>query len=372
MPKSLKHEFRSELIRQRKRGAKGGRYAAKRGSRKNALYDRITSDNSYKIHLSRANKFAEWLKSRGIKKVDQISPEIGRQYLQHDVEKGLSASTIGSDAVMINHLQIGSGRWREADRVVKTQIADAPKRSYMVGAQRYKQETSREWLHTHSSAYSEHQTEIDTIRAFGLRRHEFTGTARADHHDGFGTNSLYQDKSGNLYALVYQGKGGKARLATCRGDMRDEMLKKWGSNVQKVNSKPINLVKSKTALKAKMGANKAFYTKISSRIPSHIFRSEYANTRLKELNNRDYSKTSFQQTKHERIIDKKWRTPTGAKRVSYKLNSNGKPKWKSYTKRVNGNKSIRIGATHGKIGAYMAVSRDLGHNRLDVLNHYLR
>lgn len=65
MGQNLRHAFRSELIRQRRRGALyGSRGAIKRAhGGKMAQYDRISSDNSYKDHWARAQKFAQWLKT---------------------------------------------------------------------------------------------------------------------------------------------------------------------------------------------------------------------------------------------------------------------------------------------------------------------
>lgn len=69
MPKNLRHLFRSELIKQRKNGIKTSRQQIKNAHNgKIADYRHIFSDNSYKKHWARAQKFADFCRKMMLKK----------------------------------------------------------------------------------------------------------------------------------------------------------------------------------------------------------------------------------------------------------------------------------------------------------------
>ena len=65
----------------------------------------------------------------------EITPDFAKQYLVYERDKsvrgysGYSASTIASDALMINHIMIGSKVWKEDERVLKSKIPNMPHRS---------------------------------------------------------------------------------------------------------------------------------------------------------------------------------------------------------------------------------------------------
>lgn len=185
MPKNLRQLFRTELIRQRKLGARAPRnsYKTNKGG-KMADYRHLYSDNSYKTHWARAQKFAKYLKANTkVRKFEEITPEIASDYLQKERNAGYSASTIGSDALSINHLMIGSGNWEESQKIVKSELLHMPKRSVVY--QRYKQLDSAEWRLANPKLYAKYQAQIDTIRAFGLRRRELTSGTSLANKDGF-------------------------------------------------------------------------------------------------------------------------------------------------------------------------------------------
>lgn len=77
MPKNLRHIFRSELIKQRKSGLRVARDAIKKSKNgKYADYRHIYSDNSYRKHWGRAQKFAEYCKQNGVKSLNEITQNL--------------------------------------------------------------------------------------------------------------------------------------------------------------------------------------------------------------------------------------------------------------------------------------------------------
>ena len=145
MPKNLRHIFRSELIKQRKNGIKTSRQQIKKAHNgKIADYRHIFSDNSYKKHWARAQKFADFCRENNIKKMEDITPNFAQKYLLYERDQhvngyqGYSASTIGSDALMINHIMIGSGHWKTNQKLQKSKLPGMPKRSTLLAKQRQK------------------------------------------------------------------------------------------------------------------------------------------------------------------------------------------------------------------------------------------
>lgn len=350
MGQNLRHAFRSELIRQRKRGAlSGSRGSIKRISGgKMAQYDRISSDNSYKDHWARAQKFAQWLKTTtSIRKMSEITPETASEYLIAQKNAGYSASTLGSDALAINHLMVGSGIWQENQRLIKSKIPGMPKRSAVY--QSYKKLDSLEWRDRNAETYEKYRGQIDTIRAFGLRRRELTGGTSLRGKDAFGTKTLFRGSDGLLRAQVL-GKGGKVRFAEVRKDMADEMERKFGSFARPINQAAVNT----RQYRAMIRDNQPFFASFAHRVPTHIFRADYAQNKLQELNAKQYS--GFHQvTKYRRAGHDK----------------NGKQLYSRYEKRIKDSDQYQIGGYKASYGAFYKLSENMGHNRLDVLNAYL-
>ena len=83
MPRNLRNLFRSELIRQRQLGAKTPRNSIKRNKGgKMADYRHIYSDNSYKDHWARAQKFAQYLRTEtGVRKIGKKVNELSSRIL---------------------------------------------------------------------------------------------------------------------------------------------------------------------------------------------------------------------------------------------------------------------------------------------------
>ena len=356
MPKNLRHLFRSELIKQRKNGIKTSRQQIKNAHNgKIADYRHIFSDNSYKKQWARAQKFADFCRKNDVKKMEEITPNFARKYLFYERDQhvngyqGYSASTIGSDALMINHIMIGSGHWKTSQKLQKSKLPGMPKRSTLLAKQRQKFLSSREWIDTHPYTYAQYKKQIDTIRAFGLRRRELTGGTSKNGRDGLGDHSLYQTKNGRLFAIV-QGKGGKIRWTECRHDLQDEMKQLYGQKISPISERP----KTKAEFRHNLKINQPFYRSFDHNVPTHIHRANYAQHMIKQLNQHQFSGTR-------------------QKTIYYRngLKSNGQTRYSKGLKSINLHDNYQIGSYRAQYGAFYRLSQYMGHNRLDVLQSYL-
>lgn len=348
MTKNIRQLFRQELIKQQKKGSVNNRHSYKLKTGHKADYTRIYSHRSYEIHWKRAQTFAIWLKEQTlIRSMDEITRDVTIQYLIYQRDKGLSASTLNADALMINHLMIGSQYWKPEERIIKSKISGMPKRSYL--ERRNKLLTSDEWRRFYPDRYQRYRDEIDTIRAFGLRRREMFSVHSQAKSEGFGPQSVYRDESGRLLALV-RGKGGKIRLAPVRDALCNRMEELYGCYAYPVTEELLK----KEVYHRHMRANKPFYVDMPHSIPAHIFRAEYAQERLKELDKVAYSGT---------------RTVKTYVRNGHK--PDGRWHWVASTKEINLSDNWQVGAYKAQYGAFFELSKELGHNRLDVLHHYL-
>ena len=356
MPKNLRHTFRTILIEQRKAGLKTSRHQIKKAhNRKTADYHHIFSDNSYRKHWARAQRFADFCKKNNVKKLKEITPDFAKKYLIYERDQhvngyeGYSASTIGADALVINHIMIGTGEWKTEQRLQKSKLPDMPKRSTLLSKQRLKPLSSKEWISANPKLYTKYKDQIDTIRAFGLRRREITGGTSYNGRDGLGDKSLYKTKDGHLFAVVL-GKGGKVRWTECRWDLQAEMEKIYGSKIRPMADGP----KTLEDFKHNLQINIPFYKPFSHSVPTHIHRAAYAQNMIQQLNQQTY--TGYRD-----------------KIIYYRdgLKANGKPRYSRGTKQINLHDNYKIGTYVAQYGAFYKLSQYMGHNRLDVLQSYL-
>ena len=224
-----------------------------------------------------------------------------------------------------------------------------PRRSTKIYQQREKPLNSTEWRERYPSYYHKYQGQIDTIRAFGLRRRELVGGSSYHGKDGLGKNSLYWSKSGRIMAVTL-GKGGKFRQIECRLDLQPKMQKLYGEYIRPTNEMPRNKAEYMRIMKT----NKPFYGGYSHSIPSHIFRADYAQFKLRELASKSFSGS---------------RVYSYSKRI--KSPQSGKYHYVRTTKTHDLSKQYQIGVYKAPFGAFYKLSEYMGHNRLDVLQSYL-
>lgn len=355
MPKNLRHIFRTTLIKQRKSGLRVARNEIKRSKNgKYTDYRHIYSDNSYRKHWSRAQKFAEYCQTQGIKSMNEITPKFAENYLIFKKNKsvhgytGYSASTLASDALCINHIMIGAGIWKENQRIEKSKIPDMPHRSQLLVNQRQKDLSATEWIERHPDTYSTYKDQIVTLRAFGLRRRELLGGSSRNGRDGLGDRSLY-NRNGHIWAIT-TGKGGKIRWIPCRSDMTEQIKEIYGNAIRPWSHRP----KSVEQFRHNLKTNKVFYQPYNHNVPAHIFRAEYAQNILRELNTKKYF---------------------GTRKVPYyrrsRINTQGKTIYIKAFRKIDLNKEYKIGAYSACYGAFFQLAIYMGHNRLDVLRSYL-
>lgn len=312
---------------------------------KMANYQAIYSDNSYKTHLSRATNFSDWVKENHaeIKDFRAVNKDLASEYLAYQKEYGgrndgpASAHTLSADATMLNHVFVGTNVWDSPLR--KSDIADMPKRS-LDTITNNRSLTSDEWVKRNETLYVRNEQLIDTARAFGLRRSELIAGGRYDR--ALNTGSFFRNEDGKLNVATV-GKGGKYRLA----EVTEEYARKM-DNYYAEYARPISELPGEKEFKAELGRYDRFFTQDNHEIPIHIHRAYYAQTKFDEIN-RQY------QGQNETY-----------KKITYDHNG------QKVIKEIPGSKQITIGAKEGSYGAFMRVSENLGHNRLDVLNNYLR
>lgn len=310
----------------------------------------ITSQKSHEIHKTNWQKFAEWAdKKHNIKRLGKITKEIVKEYLQEEAKqggrdgKGASYKTLQTYLTAINKVMVSSQRWTESDKPTMTkwkQDIEIRKDSRDV----YKSLTGKEWIERNPKEYKKYNQVIETIRAFGLRSKELKE---------LNTKSFIKDKNGKLYVQTI-GKGGKYRIAECASDMNNKMMEWYGGKAQEVND--IKEFKgyydeetAKEYLRNQIRNSKKRlnikYSK-SERMPKHIFRADYAqrllNEKIEELKGVSEGVRGYSTFK------------TG------ELRSGNLRRYET-----------QIGAYKGNAEAFREVSRNLGHNRLDVLLRYL-
>lgn len=327
MTKNLKQIFNQELYRQVKNGrylnsiGKGHTYQKTRG--RVATHDAIWSKGSFKALKSSAKRVAQFAKDQGFKTISDLqSKENLRQIFSAETSASLSAGTQSQDLRLINHVLIGK---KLASTQLRKEDVGIARRSNLIAEQRYKSLTSKEWENTHKIAYKHHREQIEFIRDTGLRRSEL---------DAF---KLY--KVEKTYKVLTVGKNGKSRFAEVRPGAESAVLEVLGKpQVPSISTQESQkILKNPAYIKSQIQAQ-GQSIKLSDKIPSHIHRAYYAQQLIQQLATRDYSNSTY--TTRSGVVH-------------------------------NGNEKYTIGAYTAPYGAFMELSKDMGHNRLEVLKNYL-
>lgn len=327
MTKNLRQIFNQELYRQVKTGrhlnsiGKGHTYQKTKG--RVATHDAIWSKGSFRALKSSAKRVAEFAKDQGFKTISDLqSKENLQKIFTAETSAGLSAGTQSQDLRLVNHILLGKGL---ANTQLKKEDVGIERRSNLIAEQRYKGLNSKEWENTHQISYKHHREQIEFIRDTGLRRSEL---------DAF---KLY--KVENTYKVLTVGKNGKSRFAEVRPGTESAVLEVLGKpQVPSISAEKSKAMLEKPAyIKAQIQAN-GQNIKLSDKIPSHIHRAYYAQQLIQQLSQRDYSSTSY--TTRSGVVH-------------------------------NGSEMYQIGAYKAPYGAFMELSKDMGHNRLEVLKNYL-
>lgn len=276
--KNFKNMVKSHLYQQYYENGKGhSRHQEKRDTGNFAHYDRIYSRTSLKTHLSRAEQFADWTKEHHpeIRKIDDISRGVAKEYLQHQQERGLSVRTVEADMSFLNRIKVSSGDWSRDDILTKKEAEIRPRRMSETRNNRFDKPS-------HINTHSDYQQKVvDFGKTFGLRKSELIHQ-RSNKYYAVTTNSLYE-KDDKIYACVF-GKGGKYRVAEALETHQDMIKAEYGEYIQKVTELP-----SGEQIKAEYSRDEHLFKKdISHNVRVHVeCRQYYANEKLEELERND-------------------------------------------------------------------------------------
>lgn len=336
-----------KLVEAKKIGTRLSREEVKKKGIENKV---ISSVRSFDIHKGNWEEFANWANDNyKVRKLGDIKQEMLKEFLKHKADaggrdgKGATKKTLQAYISAVNKVMLISGRWKESEKPTLTKWKEDIKirDDYNQG---YKPLTGKEWERENQEKYEKYSQLIETIKGFGLRAKEV---------DTLTDKSFIIDSKGKMYVQTI-GKGGKYRIAESTKASNELMVKLYGEIAQKVDDIDDFIGnkeqdKAKEFLKKTMRAEKN-NVKINgvnaSRVPKHIFRAEYARTLLSE---------KCEELKGVKTEYRGYSTIKGQELKTGDL--------RKY--------DIQIGAHRGNAEAFRQVSKNLGHNRLDVLLQYL-
>lgn len=332
----LKEEGERNLKRQYQNAKGKSRVIAKKTGEDKLL---IFSEVSLKNHLSNWGKFADWVdENYKIRSVAKIKPEHVEKYIKHLAEdKDRSKKTLQSRIGAINKTM--GERWTEKEKPtlskMKVKVKSTKQNSY-------KQLNAKEWKKENERKYEVYKSTIDTVSAFGLRKRELKE---------LNEKSFLIDKNNKIYVQTI-GKGGKYRIAECTSEKNDEMVEMYKDKALNINDIE-NFKKDKALLERAIQDNsiklnlKGVRTNTNS---WHIFRAEYAQTLLEE---------KLEGFKSE--LNNNYNKSQGYSTINV-LKTDDKDLKGIYTE---------MGVYKGSALAFVEVSRNLGHNRLDIMLKYI-
>lgn len=298
----------------------------------------IFSDVSLEVHKNNWNQFSDWLdENYNIKKISKIEPIHVEKYIKELNEKGMSKKTMQSRISAVN--KVMGGRWSDD---IKPQLRKMDIEVKSTKENSYKQYTAQEWRDRNIKRYGNYKETFDTVSAFGLRKRELRE---------LNEKSFLIDKNNKIYVQTI-GKGGKYRIAECTKEKNDEMVKLYKDKSRKID-KIENFNGSKKNLESAINDSRLKLSLRGSnneRNSWHIFRNEYAQTLLKE------KIEGF-----EKELNGNYNNEKGYSTINVLKSSDDELKG-VYT---------QIGAYKGSALAFVEVSRNLGHNRLDIMLKYI-
>lgn len=310
--------------------------------RNNTAYKHITSPQSLLNYERSWNVFSAWANEQGIKTIKKIDKELIERFIKEKAEtggrdgKGASAKTLKSYLGAINKVMYASNVWERNTGAQLQKMESVQIKSNKISGV-YKDLTGKEWIERNNKAFEKYTPLINTIQGFGLRDRELKT---------LNTKSFIIDNKGKIFVQTI-GKGGKYRISESTKELNDEMVTRYKDVAIRVDDIK-NFKMDKDRLMTYMKNEKEHIdiqgTK-NTNIPRHIFRSEYANQLIKE-----------KITEYANTLDE------NAKKRGYSTIKKDENMNNTYT---------QMGIYKGAVEAFRDVSRNLGHNRLDVLIKYL-
>lgn len=341
-----------------------------------ARYDVISSTKSLEKHLSAINQVAEYItdnfsylnskgETKAIVRWNQVTDEMVQAFITHKLESGgrdglgASEKTLKGYMTAINKVMVTGNHWKASDvRSLSDFKTERGKTNV------YKDLTSEEWLARNQAEYQKYQQQIDLARAFGLRREEIFGQKGMENRgkNGLTASSFVLGKNNRLWIQTI-GKGGKYRLVPCRLDFNQQMLSFVQANeisLRMSNELAANDSERKKAFIQLNRKETRIVNGIRNGVPLHIFRAEYAKCRIYEEQEEYTHIKNSQKIGYSRLSGYKGN-------VMRKLYKNGL----KTTQKVPNSSITQIKTVTANVNAFIEVSNNLGHNRLDVMAKYL-
>lgn len=293
----------------------------------------IYAQKSLVEHKRNWNQFSAWAEEKGIHTLGKIKKELVEEYAKELAKNGYAKKTIESRIGAVNKIMQANDKWKSSDRVILSKIAGLNSKGLKKNV--YKDLTGKEWIERNPKHYENNKDLIDTVQAFGLRRKEVIELTN---------ESFLIDKNGKMFVQTI-GKGGKYRIAEVSDEQANERMKELYKDI----AKPLEIADETRLERAIRNDSKRIRIKGANchKFGLHIHRAEYAQrllkTKIEQENNgiqREFKGYSHLKTKglKDKELDKI---------------------------------EIKIGTFKGSAKSFIEVSRNLGHNRLDVLLKYL-
>ena len=296
-------------------------------------YNFIYAKKSWVEHNRNWKQFSQYAEKQGVKVLGKINTELVHNYVKYLASQGYAKKTIESRIGAINKIMVASGRWDFENRVILSKIEDLDVKKLKTNV--YKDLTGNEWIQRNEKTYQNYKDLFDTVQSFGLRRKEVIELNK---------NSFLIDKNGKMYVQTI-GKGGKYRICESADEKSNELMKKLYGNL----AKPLKNANQEVLERSIRDESKRIHVTGANchKFGLHIHRAEYAQKLLK-------SKIGAENSNIQRTF----------KGYSHL-------KTKSMKKEDLDKIEVKIGTFKGSASSFLEVSRNLGHNRLDVLLKYL-
>ena len=235
------------------------RHQAKEEAKENLGYKNnktvgIHSYKTYDTYKSSCKQFVTWTKenNKGIRNLEDVKEEHIKEYIKDRADSGKSAYTYSKDLAALN-------------KVFGTNLT---KQDCEVERRSYKEITNnREFKEHHNHInYNNYKNEIDMLRATGMRRESLTKiTPSAFNYKEDGTPYQVRLKDERAYGgLNLSEKGGRDRIVNIPHQLQDrvrEIVEEHRANGN-LDNKPI-------------------FDHVPSRLGTHRFRQEFAETTYK-------------------------------------------------------------------------------------------
>lgn len=295
--------------------------------RKTTIEDRIFSKNSLNTHLKGVKNFAAWLKSERpeIRELKEVDREVMKEYAEHLSDLDYSGKTIETYIGAVNRVQVDIGNWSKPITAKNLGV-------YLDYSPRHNCKSTAVQLELDRKSIEKHNDMYTYGQAFGLRRSELVGNNSK--HTYASNKSLYQH-NGTIYNISI-GKGGLMRVTECLKSHEGQIRAQYANDIQAMPN----------WIASKYDNGERFITADSKKFFNEEFKyaEKYFNT-----------------------IDRSCRihVPCRQYYAEHKLMENQEEKRFANERELKINDRV-IGDKDA-----LFISRQLGHNRAEILSHYI-